>query len=393
MTLQAIVYQRLFIIILVTLLFYGIVPLIGAFSVRRMWRHFRSGLMSAALKPPLTYKIVYSSSAEDGVYRFFGSLQAVQDENMIWLSDGSISVSVDLEGVPVYFLPPVVEGDQNGKNYRYQDNSPRKTYWNRVFSLPEGTSFFVAGQLVHRNGRTFFTKTKETPLTVVIYDCEDSEFYSNAVLSGRQRNEYWNAFTPGSLTIGSFTLFIYFYLLIQLPYMRFTAVTALTFSLVPVMPFLPPGLLFYYIYRNYWKRARILRAERDLLLIPVNFFPESMEFTEDNSVTIASGMEYGFLIRDTREEALSIFDNTVERGISLKKNRSDQDRFYIFGLLSGEGKDNMAGTLMIPGNPVALSLYATKKARKYEMISILSFGVGFFMNLLIFLTLLTIIVP
>ncbi len=348
--------------------------------------------MTAALKPSLSYRSVYGSN-KDGEYRFFGSLQAVQDEHRIWLSDGNISVNVDLEGGPVYILPPIVEGELFNTNYYHQDNSPRKTYWNRVFSLPEGTRFFVSGQFVHENGKSFFTKTKETPLAVVIYDCEDSVFFSHAVLSGRQRNEYWNALTPGSLTIGSFTLFIYFYLLIQMPYMRFAAVTAVTFSLVPIMPFLPPGVVFYYIYRNYWKRARILRAERDILLIPVNFFSKVMDFQEDSSVTLASGLKYGCFVRRTRDEAFGVFENAVERDLSLKKIRNDQDKFYIFGLLSVKGKDYMAETLVVPGNPNELSLHATKKARKYEIISILSFGIGFFMNLLIFLTFLTLIVP
>ncbi len=391
MTLQAAVYLHLFIIILITLLFYGLVPLIGAFSVRNRWRRFRTQLMEAALRPSLTYRAVYGSESS-GVYRIFGSLQAVQDVNVLWLADGDVSVSIDLDGVPVYILPSVPKGESIIKTSMYPDESPKRTYWNRIFSLPEMTSIFISGELVHKDGLSRFRNTKDIPLLVIVYDCDDSDFYSHAILSGRQRNEYWNALTPGSLTIGSFSLFIYFYLLIQMPYMQFIAVTALTFSLVPVMPFLPPGLVFYYIYRHFWKNARILRAERDLLRLPINFFSDHGGLSSGSSVVLPDSAKYQCLIANDLEEAWTMFNNAILRNSSLLETYTDRNEYFVFGSESKGKDDPMAETLVIPGDPNILSLKSTKKAQKYEVFSAFSFGFGFFMNLFIFLTVITLII-
>ncbi|MCK5201185.1 MAG: hypothetical protein KAR21_22680, partial [Spirochaetales bacterium] len=368
MTLQAIIYQHLFIIILITLLFYGLVPLIGAFSVRTRWRQFRNQLMKASLRPSLTYGAVHDSTSS-GFYRMFGSLQAVQDENILWLADSTVSVSIDLTGVPVYILPSVPKGESMIKSGKYPDESPRRTYWDRIFSLPEGTSIFVSGELIYKDGRSLFSNTKDNPLTIIIYDCDDSYFYSHAILSGRQRNEYWNTLTPGSLTIGSFSLFIYFYLLIQMPYMQFPAVTAIIFSLVPVIPFLPPGLAFYYIYRHLWKNARILRAERDLIRLPVNFFSGQGGLSHSSSVLLPDGARYQCSVINNLEEAWTMFADASLRDSSLLATYTDRDEYFVFGMEQGCISDPMAEILVVPGNPDVLLLESTKKAQKYEIFS------------------------
>ena len=391
MTLQAIIYRHLFSIILIALLFYGLVPLIGAFSVRTRWRQFRNQLMKASLNPSLTYGAVHGNTLST-VYRIFGSLQAVQDENILWLEDGRVSVSVNLAGVPVYILPSVPKGESMIKTGSYPDESPGRTYWNRIFSLPEKTSIFVSGELAYENGRAWFRNTKNIPLLVIIYDCNDNDFYRHAILSGRQRNEYWNMLTPGSLTIGSFSLFIYFYLLIQIPYMQFTAVTAITFSLVPVIPFLPPGLGFYYIYRHLWKKARILRAERDLLRLPVNFFSSQVGLSDGSSVTLPDGSKYQCSVISDMEEAWTMFANVSLRDSSLLESYTDRGEYFVFGLEPECKADPMAETLVIPGNPDILLSESIKKARKHEIISAFSFGLGFIMNLFIFLAAITLFI-
>ncbi|MDA3939553.1 MAG: hypothetical protein PF693_09615 [Spirochaetia bacterium] len=391
MTLQAAVNQHLFNIVLITLFFYGIVPIAGAFFVRNRWRRFRNSLMQASLRPSLSYKAVHGSD-NPGLYRFFGSLQAIQDDNILWIANSDVSVSLDLEGLPLYILPSATKEDSQLKSNMYPDESPQRTSWNSLFSLPEKTSIFVSGEIVNEGGRSKFSNSKENPLLVVIYDCEKSDFYSHAILSGRQRNEYWNVFTPGTLTAGSFSLFIYFYLLIQMPYMNFIAVAALSFSLVPVMPFLPPGLFFYYIYRYFWSKARILRAERDLLKLPLNFFQEQGGISDIKSVILPGGNCYQCYIKNNQEDALSIFNDIERRASSLKRVQNNIEEYYVFGLENNEKNDPMAETLIIPGNPYLLSQASTKTAQKYELISVISFALGFLMNLLIFLTTITIYV-
>ncbi|MCD6397572.1 MAG: hypothetical protein J7L71_08525 [Spirochaetaceae bacterium] len=383
MTLQATVYQHLFIIVLITLFFYAFIPLVGAFLVRMGWRRFRYQLIKASLQKNISYKDVYGNEPS-GYYRFFGSLQALEGENILWLTNSDVSVGIDLEGVPLYMLPSASSDMPLSKNLNYPDKSPKKTYWNRIFAIPEKTSFFISGKFIQNKGFPQFINTKEDPLLVIIFECDISNFYSHAILSGRQRNEYWNSLTPGALTIGSFSLFIYFYLLIQMPYMHFVAVTALSFSLVPVMPFFPPGLLLYYIYRSFWKKARNLRAERDLLKLPLNFFTKSGGLSETQSVTLANGNTYNCYIRKTKEEALSILKKPVLRKSSLNQKINE---YFVFG--TEPQNDPFAETLLIPGDPEFLSKESTRIARKYEIISALNFAAGFIINFIIFLSAIT----
>jgi len=391
MTLQAAVYQHLFIIILITLFFYGFIPILGAFFVRKKWRQFRSQLMKASLYPSLSYKAVHGSQ-KSGLFRIFGSLQAIQDENVLWITNEDVSVSLNLEGLPLYILSSATKDDSQIKNNIYPDESPQRTYWSSIFSLPEKTSFFVSGELVHKDGRSKFKNSKENPLLVIIYDCDDTEFYSHAILSGRQRNEYWNVLTPGTLTIGSFSLFIYFYFLIQMPYMHFVAVTALSFSIVPLLPFLPPGLFFYYIYRHLWKKARIIRAERDLLKLPLNYFTDKGELFHTNSVNLSSNSRYKCFIKSDKDAALALDKNSVFRTFSLIRSKKNRKEYFAFIAEETEQDDPMIESLVVQGNPNVLLRESTQTARIYEIISIFSFSLGFAMNFLIFLTAITIFI-
>ena len=391
MTLQAAVYLHLFIIVLITLLFYGFVPIVGAFFVRNRWRRFRAQLMNASLRPSLSYKAVHGSE-KSGLYRIFGSLQAIQDDNVLWIANDDVSVSLRLEGLPLYILPSAAKGNLQLNSNMYPDESPKRTYWSSIFALPEKTSFFVSGELVHEGGRSKFKNSKKNPLLVIIYDNEDTDFYSHAILSGRQRNEYWNLLTPGTLTAGSFSLFIYFYLLIQIPYMHFVAVTALSFSLVPVLPFLPPGLLFYYIYRHFWKKARILRAERDLLKLPLNFFADKGGLPLTDSVIISGSGKYRWFLKKNQDEALAVFKNSVLRKSSLTRTKTIRNEFYVFGSGENGKEDPMAESLVIQGDPNILFLESAKTALRYEIFAIFSFSLGFIMNFLIFLTTITLFI-
>jgi len=391
MSLQAAVYQHLFIIILITLFFYGFIPIVGAFFVRSRWRQFRALLMKASLRPLLSYKAVHGSQ-NSGLFRIFGSLQAIQDDNILWIANDKVSVSLDLEGLPIYILPSETKDDSQLKTSMYPDESPKRTYWSSLFSLPENTSFFVSGELVHKDGRSKFSNSKKYPLLVIIYDSEDSDFYSHAILSGRQHNEYWNVLTPGTLTLGSFSLFIYFYILIQMPYMHFVAVTALSFSLVPILPFLPPGLFFYYIYRHFWKKARILRAERDLLKLPLNFFADSGGLSRTNSVFLSGGARYRCYKKNEKDKSLSSYKKSIWRTSSLIRSKTNRKEYYVFISEEAEEDDPMAESLVIQGNPNSLLLESAKTARKYEFIAIISFSLGFAINFLIILTTITLFI-
>ncbi len=386
MILQVLVYKHLIFIILLSVLFYLIIPGIGAFIVRKKWRNFRKTIISSVSYPILDYKAVNSGiSGKGDQFRFFGALQALQGETGIWLSDDDISIRVDLLNVPIYILPssPYLSGPLGDTDY--PEETPQVTKWDRIFSLPEGTKMFVAGKLIKKNGDPIFMNTDEKKLFIVIYDCSDLAFFSHAIWTGRQRNEYWNPSTPGSLTVGSFTLFIYFYILLQIPYMQFPAGASLLLSLIPIILFAPPGLLFYYLYRYLWKRARKFRAERDLVKLPLSFFPNGCLEKGYCSVPLSPKIQY-FM------EKLSEFriEDIHTDNLILRKTSLPGKDYFLFLVKDSHGNpaeefpDPMAENVIIPGNPVFLSIKSEKYARKLEILSGISILADFLINGMLF---------
>ncbi|MFO7850310.1 MAG: hypothetical protein R6V67_10150, partial [Spirochaetia bacterium] len=291
---QEIIFH-LTIIALIALFGYLLIPAAGAFYVRHVWRKFRSSLLSAVKNPPLSYSALHAKSSElNGPFRFFGTIRAIQDNDRAWCSDGKLTVSVNLRGKDIYFLSSSYYEEEIYSANTYPEEPPRRISWNRLTSLPEYTGIFISGMIEHRGGMGTFVQS-DSPgrnsrslfgrlvgrnlgrsngesLFVIIYEQEDSALLRQAIWRGRQRNEYWNAFTPGSLVVGSFSLFFYFYLLSQNPAFHLPAIAALTLSISPLLPLFPPAVFFLLFYIRFWKKGRILRAERDLLRIPTLYF-------------------------------------------------------------------------------------------------------------------------
>lgn len=243
-------------------LFYLLIPGLGAFLIRGRWRRFRSSCFRAAMYPLPDYRFVQASAeGSSGLFRFYGTLGALQGDSLIWLDDGNLTVKADLEGVPVYMVKDSIGGAQSSE-------VPEPVTMKRVRTMPEGSRMFLAGKMVRRSDGACFISDKETQLLAVLYDGREGELIYHAVKSGRERNEYWNMFTPASLALGSFSLFILFYLLLQDPLLRFPSILSLSGSLVPLAPLLPPATPAFSVYRSLWSRARKLRAERDLLQLP-----------------------------------------------------------------------------------------------------------------------------
>jgi hypothetical protein len=267
--LQASAFLHLFVIVLIALCTYGIVPGIGAFFVRRKWRRFREGLLSAASYPVPDYRLLHSGeSGRAGCFRFYGTLRALRGENGAWVDNGRVSLRVELERVRVYMISaPSSLSHREGSSAFDDEMVPIEVPWRRIKTLPEGTKVFVAGELDRRATGALFLSTQKVPLVVIVYDGPDEHLLSHAVKTGRERNGYWNFLTPGALTTGSFTLFVYFYLLLRAPLLRFPAILALTVSLLPLTLVLPPAVIGYSFYRSLWKRAFLLRTERDLLTL------------------------------------------------------------------------------------------------------------------------------
>ena len=89
----------LFGVTLVAALFFVVIPGVGATTVRRAWRQFRASIESASLLPTLRLGADAQETAASGSYRFFGSLEAIQGDDLMWLTDGRLTVGAHLGGV------------------------------------------------------------------------------------------------------------------------------------------------------------------------------------------------------------------------------------------------------------------------------------------------------
>ncbi|HTP58952.1 MAG TPA: hypothetical protein VMM82_08545, partial [Spirochaetia bacterium] len=252
---------HLLLVAAVAALFYAVIPVIGAVVARARWREFRAAMTEASRYPTATPALSgRERGAVLGRFRFFGTLEAIQGNDRIWLSNGRFSVAVELRGVRIFLIP-----DQ-------PDTGLASVPWSRVFSLPEGTPMFVAGRCVAEEGRAVFHEDLQTPLIVVLHDCPREDILVRAIGSGRQRNEYMNSFTLPSVGVGVLALILIAFRFLGVPD-RLSGLIAFTAGLAPIAPFLPPGFPLYFAYRSAWKRGRLLRAQRDVVRLPLRFFP------------------------------------------------------------------------------------------------------------------------
>jgi len=287
--------RHLLLVICIAVLFYAGLPALGAFLARGQWRRFRRTVTAVSHYPTATAAAVdRERSAPCGHYRFFGTLEAIQGDDRIWLTNGRFSVAADLRNVRVYLIPEAEAGETAAP-------ALGSVPWSRIFSLPEGTPVFVGGALFSEEGRGVFRDNGRTRLLVVIHDCPKESLVLHAISGGRQRNEYINSLTLPSVAIGSLSLVLFAFTLLAIPE-RVTALFALTAGLAPLSPFLPPGFPLYFAYRSSWKKARLLRVQRDVVRLPLRYFPDSEGGTRSRRATLLPDMEPYLMVRGTMEE-------------------------------------------------------------------------------------------
>ncbi|MFW6228789.1 MAG: hypothetical protein ACOC2V_04955, partial [Alkalispirochaeta sp.] len=178
------------------------------------------------------------------------------------LGSKGISVSIDLHRVPIFLLPNAPKPEAGPP-----DETPLVVYWKEMNALVEGSRFFVAGTVTREMGTLSFRgwdREGGVPL-VVMYDCSDDLVLERAMWTGRQRNEYWNQFTPGSLIVGFLAEILWVVRVFEES--RFYAFAGILASLVPLLPLVPPGVVGFYLYRRLWRRGRRIRAARDMSVL------------------------------------------------------------------------------------------------------------------------------
>lgn len=377
--------EHLIAVTLLAGLFFIGIPSIGAFSVRKKWRQFRNKINEASLFPIVRFADFYKrDEGYIGPYRFFGVLQAIQENDIIWVKNTSCSICAELKDIDIYLLPEVVK--QRGKEI-LPDEPLQHLSWNKVMSVPEGTEIFIAGALYNEGGKGIFRKNNSQSLTIVIYDQSPEILLKRSIWGGRQKNEYWNSYTYVSIFAGTFFLFFYAYLLLRLPIFRFPALAALTMSVVPLLPLLPPGVVFFYVYISFWRRGRYYRALRDIFLLPTRYFHESEYSGPQMECRLPTGEPYALLKFGSLDEGFGCMPFIRETAV-FQPLYVPVMQYYGFGVpVLKEGKikltpprDPMADYVIFPGNPDLLSFICRRKARKFEILSGGAFFIAFFMN-------------
>ena len=374
---------------LTAITFFLIIPGVGVLTSRARWRRFRGGVLEAARTPTANREAIAAVHRVEetiGVFRFFGTLEALQEDNRLWVSDGTITIEVDMYGGTVYLLPEGLAPSPAHIGYRTDFevllntmSAPEIVPWRRMTSLTEGTQVFVSGKLESEKGVPVFRGTGHRGPLVILYDGQPEDLLARAIWFGRERNEYWNALTPPSLIAGMFVLVILSVQAFSTPGSFAAAIMSLGFASIPLLPLLPPGVVGFFLYRKLWMKGRAKRAWRDLLKLSLIF--TTPRNTGESRTVLPDGEQY--VMRPITNEDAQRF---VERGAVFRANFETPDD--TIGIVAGVEKD---GKIERPRDPMAelavLPLYPERRSRRsavaayaWEIVALAILGVSMLIN-------------
>lgn len=210
--------------------------------------------------PLLNYQLSRTPSETPHLYRFLGAIEAVSNEGILWVRSEGLTAAVSMNRARIFLVPPEDA----------EDGFLQRLTWRQLPLILEGSKIFIGGPYCSKDGRKIFCSTKEHPLIVLLFEGDEQNLVYRVLAAARQPNEYWNKITPYSLVLGMFSQLLIAASYSGRPALRLTALTALASVFIPIMPLLPPGVLFTSFYRRWWRRARHYRAYRDML----EFFKE-----------------------------------------------------------------------------------------------------------------------
>ncbi|MDR0441781.1 MAG: hypothetical protein LBH44_00060 [Treponema sp.] len=330
---------------------YAIVPFTGALYSRYKWRRFRRRFDELRLSPLLNYRQYHGDSG--GVFRFTGSIESITDGRTLWVKGENLTIPVSLANTKCWLLPA-----QEGVS----PEAPERIRWNRISTLTEGAKVFVGGLLTTEDNRLSFTSTKEKPLVVIFYDCPENVLTDSIIGAGRKHNEYWNGITPVSLVMGALSLVYIAASYLYRPAFRLPVIAAIIAVFIPILPMIPPGLLFTVMYRRMAWHARNLRAYRDLALLPFRYLT-----TGSDICILCTGEKYGF----RKVNSLHDVDNDIPILIP-EFSKKKKTQWYVFGVLNendslpGKSIDPFVSFGALPGLPRHIALRYGMKAYTLE---------------------------
>jgi hypothetical protein len=378
------------VIIILVVFWYALVPVAGAFISRRRWRIFRLRFDDLRLRPLLDYAACMTAGdgraavpgEPGGVFRFTGGFESVTDDHILWIRSGDLTIPVDLRGAQTYVLPS--PEPENSSAFDPGQEAPEEIRWEQFSTLAEGVKVFVGGPLVFKEGRPIFVSAARAPLLVIFYDGPDRQLTLRVIRAGRHKNEYFNPLTFYGFIFGAFSLIVMAVSFFPRPGFRLTMITSFVALFTPLLPHIPPGLLFTMIYRRLWWRARIFRAYRDLARLPLRYFPPGEgDAPPPSEGSLPDGTPYLVRHCDTLPPE---FYREGFPFILPEEVRQKKEGWYLFGcpsaagaaLLPGEPKDPVAVWGAVPGRPEKLAGGFTLRAYIMEIIAwiILLSGIG-----------------
>ena len=118
MYLSEISYSYGFIVIFLiftALLFYLVIPVGGAFYVRKKWRKFRQNLRRS-LDLPMVVPGFRRDDGSLGLHRFLGELEAIEGDDLLWIHGALGTITADMRNASVYNMTDTGSNSQLYKN-------------------------------------------------------------------------------------------------------------------------------------------------------------------------------------------------------------------------------------------------------------------------------------
>jgi len=384
------------VIIALVVLWYGLVPMAGALIKRYSWFKFRSRFNRLRLHQVMdnqTYwRMGTGAGAGTGAFRFTGEFESITDSRTLWVRSDDLVVPVSLRNAETYLLP-MQSGENSPGVSDPGEEAPERISWERILSLGEGTKVFVGGHLSCLEGRWSFASARDNPLMVIFYDGPDSSLATKAIWAGRHGGEYFNFVTPYSLIIGALCLIFMASSFLPRPAFHLTVIVSLVAMCIPLLPLMPPGLLFTVIYRRLSWRSRILRAYSDLARLPLYYFaPEKDKTMLRGKRVLPNGEVYGFVY--SAELPPEVQEGKIPMLIPEITKPDKGEGWYIFGavrpseLLPLRPGDPFATFGVLPGNPAKFAGRCTATAYVLEAVAWLALLTGIALNIFFLMTVL-----
>lgn len=345
------------------IVFYVLIPIAGAFRLRNQWRHFRERIVTLEGVQRLSYHqlsaALRSGKAAVGCFRLSGTIDAIEGDNRLWVRGSGVSALVDLSRAPLYVLDSGDEALPGG-----QTDSIQRLAWASVSSLVEGTRIYVAGELEIEDGLPVFVDKPDAALVAVCHGEDEQHVASRLIAAGRAQNEYWNNPTRISMAIG---LVVISAILLAYRSIPFSSVRALIFltGASPVLPFAPPGVAFFFIYRKLWRQGLEARTTRDLLRLPL--------------LLSRQGDENQRYLRRFIAEYESIPPNATQillPGSFGRKAKAESRMIFVPPM----SEDPVGESFIVEGDPEELARKAEQAAFLYLMIAGITFSLAFIIN-------------